>query len=180
MLKLLNNIGIVGAVLAAVADLAFVLIMVLGVQINTKLSSIIIFSVVNALVGIMINILLRYQGKKYAELENTELCNKFYDKQVREKKYLPIGWWMALSSLKDILVKGVTTSFSIFGMIYLSIEGSKNPIQILMTIATLIMFACFGLIAMNGAYERFYNVQIPFMEMKIKDKKENESNVENR
>lgn len=179
MLKLLNNIGIVGAILAAIADLAFVIIMVLGVQINAKLSSIIIFSVVNALVGIMINILLRYQGKKYAELENTDLCNKFYNKQVREKKYLSIGWWMALSSLKDILVKGVTTSFSIFGMIYLSIEGSKNPIQILMTIATLIMFACFGLIAMNGAYERFYNVQIPFMEMKIKEK-EKESNVENR
>lgn len=170
MLKLLNNIGIVGAILAAVADIVFVLIMVLGVQINAKMSSVVIFSVVNALVGILINILLRYQGKKYAELENTEICKKYYNKQVKEKKYLSIGAWMALNSVKDILVKGVTTSFSIFGMIYLSIEGSKNPIQILMTFATLVMFACFGLMAMNSAYERFYNVQIPYMEMKIKER----------
>lgn len=170
LLKLLNNIGIVGAILAAVADIAFVLIMVLGVNIDVDLNAIIIFAVINALIGLLINILLRYQGKKYAELENEELCRKFYDKKVKEKKHLTIEKWMAVKVIQDFLVKGVTTAFSIFGVIYISIQGSKNPIQILITLATLILFACFGLIAMNSAYTRFYNVQVPYMNQQIQER----------
>lgn len=174
LLKLLNNIGIVGSILAAIADIAFVLIMVLGVKIETSLTSVIIFAVVNALIGILINILLRYQGKKYAEIENEELCKKFYNKQIKEKKRLTIGKWMAVKTTEDIIIKGCTTTFSIFGIIYISIEGSKNPIQILITFTTLVLFACFGLMAMNGAYERFYNVQIPYMLLKISEREAEE------
>lgn len=172
LLKLLNNIGIVGAILAAIADIAFVLIMVLGVQINVQTNAIVIFAIVNALIGILINILLRYQGKKYAEIENDELCKKFYNKKVREKKHLTIGKWMALKTAEDFVIKGAAAAFSIFGIIYISIQGSKNPIQILITIATLILFACFGLISMNSAYERFYNIQVPYMKLEIEKREQ--------
>lgn len=185
LLKLLNNIGIVGAILAAIADIVFVLIMVLGVQIDVDIKATIIFAVINALIGILINILLRYQGKKYAEIENEELCKKFYNKQVKEKKYMSMTKWMILNSAIDIVIKGATTAFSIFGIIYISIQGSKNPIQILITIATLILFACFGLISMNSAYERFYNIQIPYMSIQIQNRENNkkskgDSNANNR
>lgn len=169
-MHLLNNIGIIGAILAAVADIIFVMIMVFGVQIDVEMTSMIIFAVVNALIGILINVLLRYQGQKYAEIENEDLCNRFHNKQVREKKYLSMGRWMTLKTIEDFLIKGITTSFSIFGLIYISVAGSKNPIQILITVATLILFACFGLMGMNSSYCRFYNVQIPFMEMKIDER----------
>lgn len=172
-MKLLNNIGIVGAVLAAVADIVFVIIMVLGVHVDAEMSAIVIFAVVNALIGILINILLRFQGKKYAEIENEELCKLFYNKRVKEKKYISMNAWMTLKSLEDFIIKGVTTAFSIFGIIYISITGSKNPIQILITVASLILFACFGLIGMNSAYERFYNVQVPYMELKVKYRENN-------
>lgn len=170
LLKLLNNIGIIGAILAAVADLVFVIIMVLGVHVDAEFSAIIIYAVVNALIGLLINVLLRYQGQKYAELENVELCKRYYNKRIKEKSYLSIGAWMGLKTLQDVVVKGTTTAFSIFGIVYISITGSKNPIQILLAIATLILFACFGLIAMNSAYTRFYNIQIPYMKMKLGDK----------
>lgn len=174
LLKLLNNIGIVGAVLAAVADIVFVIIMVVGVDIKANLTSVIIFAVINALVGILINFLLRYQGKKYAEIENDELCKKFYNKKVKEKKYISMGIWMTLHTIKDFIIKGCTTAFSIFGIVYISIQGSKNPIQILMTFATLILFACFGLMSMNSAYVRFYNIQVPYMKLQIEVREQNE------
>ena len=176
LLKVLNNVGIVGSVLAGIADIIFVVIFVVGMKIEMKRSAAIIFSVINALIGILINILLRYQGQKYAEIENEEICNKFYRKKVREqKRHLSMGAWQLLKSIKDIVVKGCTTSFSICGLVYLSIEGSKNPIQILITLVTLVMFACFGLMNMNSSYCRFYNVQIPYMELKIKEKGDKEN-----
>lgn len=170
LLKLLNNIGIVGAILAAIADIVFVMIMVFGVQIDVSLHSIIIFATINALIGIFINVMLRYQGQRYAELENDEICKKYYNKKVREKKYLSMNTWMILQTIKDFVIKGVTTAFTIFGVIYISIQGSKNPVQILITIATLILFACFGLVGMNSAYTRFYNIQIPYMQLKIEER----------
>lgn len=171
LLKLLNNIGIIGAILAAIADIVFVIIMVLGVKVEANLSAIIIFAIVNALIGILINILLRYQGQKYAEIENEELCTKYYNKRIKEKKYISMGTWMVLKTIQDFIIKGGTTAFSIFGIVYISITGSKNPIQILMTIATLLLFTCFGLIGMNSAYGRFYNIQVPYMEMKLNERK---------
>ena len=175
LLKLLNNIGVVGAILAAIADRVFVIIMVLGVHVSADFNAIIIYAVVNALIGLLINVLLRYQGQKYAESENEELCTRYYNKRVKERKYLSMGAWTTLKTIQDVLVKGCTTAFSIFGVIYISITGSKNPIQILLTLATLILFACFGLIAMNGAYTRFYNVQVPFMLKELEERKEEQS-----
>lgn len=177
-MKLLNNIGIVGAILAGVADLIFVLIMVFGVHVDAEFSAIIIYAIVNALIGLLINVLLRYQGQKYAELENAELCKKYYNKCIKEKKYLSIGAWMALKTVQDVAVKGSTTAFAIFGVIYISITGSKNPIQILLTLCTLVLFACFGLMAMNSAYTRFYNVQVPYMQNHIRENPEKNTELE--
>lgn len=166
LLKLLNNIGVIGAILAALADIVFVVIMIVGVNIHADMKSIVIFAVVNAMIGILISVLLRYQGQKYAEIENEELCKKFYNKKARrKKKYISMGVWMTLKTIQDIIIKGCTTAFSIFGMIYITIQGSKNPIQLLITLATLVLFACFGLIGMNSAYCRFYNIQVPHMQI---------------
>lgn len=169
LLKILNNIGIVGVILTSIADIIFVIIFVVGVEMNVSLNSTIIFAIINAVVGVIINILLRFQGQKYAEIENKDLCDKFYRKKVKESKfYLSMGAWQILKAFTDIIIKGGITVFSIFGIVYISIEGSKNPIQILITIANLALFICFGLINMNSSYYRFYNVQVPYMELKTK------------
>lgn len=173
LLIVLNNIGIIGAIMAGIADIIFVIIFVVGVKIDIKINSIILFAVVNSLIGLLINILLRYQGIKYAEIENQETVSKYYNKIVEEnKKPLELGTWQLIQGLKDFLIKGLLTVFSIFGVIYISIEGSKNPIQILITLASLILFTCFGLISMNNSYDRFYNIQLPYMEIEIKKRSE--------
>lgn len=176
LLKILNNIGVVGAVLAAIADIIFVIIMVVGVKVDVELKAIIIFAIVNALIGILINVLLRYQGQRYAELENAELCTRYYNKRIKEKKYLSMHAWMALKAAQDFIMKGGGTAFSIFGIVYISVTGSKNPVQILITLVTLVLFACFGLIGMNAAYTRFYNVQIPYMHHKLEERERAQNN----
>lgn len=179
LIKILNNIGIVGSILAGIADLIVVIIFVVGIHMQENMTANIVFAIVNAVIGVLINVLLRYQGQRYAELENEQLVTQYYKHKVdKEKRHLPLAWYNTLSIIKDVAVKGVTTTFSIIGVVYISIEGSKNPIQILITIVTLIMFACFGLISMNNAYCRYYNVQIPYMQkiLKIREEKENAVN----
>ena len=178
LLKVLNNIGIVGSIFAAIADIVCVIIFVYGIHIDIKIHSMVIFAVVNAVIGILINALLRYQGQKYAEIENEDLCKKFNKRKAeKKKKYTSMAVWSGVSLVKDILVKGCIAAFSIAGSIYISIEGSHNPIMILMSIVTLLLFACFGLVSMNSAYCRFYNVQVPHMEIEI-NKRENKSKGE--
>lgn len=169
LVKILNNIGIIGSVLAAIADMIFVIIFVIGIDIHADMTACLVFAIVNALIGVLINILLRYQGQKYAEIENEETCNKFYHKQVKTRKYMPFGLWQFLQSIKDLFVKGCTATFSVCGALYLTIEGSKNPIQILITLVTLVLFTCFGLMGMNKSYTRFYNIQLPYMEKEIEE-----------
>ena len=179
LLKILNNIGFVGAILAGLADLIFVVIFVIGIEFKQEFKASVVFAIVNAIIGILINTLLRYQGQKYAEIENEELCNKFYRKKVEEnKKHISMAKWNVFSIIKDFLIKGLTTTFSICGLIYISIEGSKNPIQILITIISLILFTCFGLISMNTSYYRFYNIEVPYMELKLKEIGEKENVID--
>ncbi len=160
------------------ADIIFITIIVVGINIKVEPKANIIYSVINGCIGVMINILLRYQGKHYAELENEELCKLYHNKKIKEAKHpIPIELWEVFCAFKDIFTKGCTTTFTIFGLIYISVEGSKNPIQILITIGTLILFICFGLINMNSAYCRFYNKQIPYMELKIKERSEKENGI---
>lgn len=178
MIKILNNVGIIGSILAGIADIICVIIFVIGVKIEQELTASILFGCINAFIGVLINILLRYQGQRYAELENQKLLNDFYaDKIKKEKKHLSMGWWFALKTIQDIIFKGCTTAFSICGIIYISITGSKNPIQILITFFTLILFACFGFINMSSSYNRFYNVQIPYMNKILNKKGEKENAV---
>ena len=176
LLTVLNNIGIIGAILASVADIVFVIIFVVGVNINIDMKSAVLFAIINSLIGLLINILLRYQGIKYAEIENQEIVDKFYSKKIEDnKKPITIELWQTLQGIKDFFIKGITTVFSIFGIIYISIQGSKNPIQLLITLSSLILFACFGLISMNSSYKRYHNLQIPYMKLKIKEKEDIEN-----
>lgn len=176
LLKILNNIGIIGSILAGLAEIVFVIIFILGVEIDVSSETAILFAIVNGLIGLLISILLRYQGIKYAELENKELVEKFYRKKVKEltKEPLSVELWQVLNGLKDFILKFGFTVFLIYGVIHITIQGSKNPIELLIALVSLILFACFGLISMNNAYDRYYNLQVPYMEMKVKEMEEQE------
>lgn len=172
LLSVLNNVGWIGAILAAIADVIFVIITIVGIDLEMGPIGVILYSTVNACIGVLISVLLRYQGKHYAELENECLVEQYFHKEVKERKHMSMGKWMVCQSIKDILIKGGITAFMLFGTTYIVIVGTHNPIQILITLFTLVLFACFGLVAMNSAYCRYYNVQVPIMEKYIEEHKE--------
>ena len=178
-MTLLNNVGIIGAALAGVVDIIAVIIFVFGVNIEQDMTSNTIYAIINAFVGVLINVLLRYQGQKYAEIENEEVRKKYYAKKIeKEKHHLPLGWYNALNAVKDIVIKGCSAAFSVAGVIYISIQGTHAPVMILITIATLVLFTCFGLMGMNKSYCRYYDVQIPYMEKIIKEREENNNGLD--
>lgn len=179
LMKLLNNIGIVGAILAGIVDLIVVIIFVFGVDIKQDMTSNIIYATINAFIGVLINSLLRYQGQKYAEIENQEVRRQYYKKKVKKsKKHISLALYNVIGILKDVFVKGASAAFCVTGIIYLSIQGTHNPIQILITLATLILFACFGLISMNSSYCRYYDIQVPYMVKIILEKEETEDGTD--
>lgn len=181
LMKLLNNIGVIGSILAGLVDIVVVIIFVLGIDIEQDMLSTIIYAVINALVGVLINSLLRYQGQKYAEIENEEIRKIYYRKKIQKsKRHLSLVWYNVIGIAEDVIMKGASATFAVAGVIYISIKGSKNPIQILITLATLILFACFGLISMNKSYCRYYDVQIPYMEKIISEREEIENGADKR
>lgn len=174
LMNILNNIGTICAIFCAIADIVLVTIFVVGVNVERDTASIISFSVSNAVFGLLINVFLRYQGQKYAEIENGEIISKYYKKKAKETKYRSIKVWSAIQVIKDVIIKGVFLSASIFCTFYISIKGSGNIVLILIAIVSMLMFICFGLIGMNSAYNRFYNIDLPYMKLKIEEKGEEE------
>lgn len=178
-MKILNNIGVIGSILSAMADIIFVVIFTVGFTLKVNIQYSIMFSCIHGAIGIIINTLLRYQGQKYAEIENEELLSKFYRKEVKEKKYISMKKWTITKIIIDIFIKGLSVSFICFGFVYISIQGSHEPVHILISLATLLMFGCFGLVSMNSSYTRYYNIQVPYMEMKLEEKQKNEEEQKN-
>lgn len=178
-MRLLNNIGIVGAILAGIVDLIVVIIFVFGIDIKQDLTSNVIYAGINAFIGVLINVLLRYQGQKYAEIENEDIRELYYKEKVRkEKHHISLTAYNVLNVVKDVFVKGASAAFCVFGVIYISIQGTHNPIQILITLATLILFACFGLISMNNSYCRYYDIQVPYMEKIIQEREASDNGTD--
>ena len=69
-----------------------VIVFTVGVEIDISMSSNIMFACINAIIGVIINSLLRYQGQKYAEIENEEIQQTFNEiKLLLEKRnYLAV------------------------------------------------------------------------------------------
>lgn len=181
LMKLLNNIGVIGAILAGVVDIILVIVFVFGIEFQQDTMSTVVYAITNAFVGVMINVLLRYQGQKYAEVENEEIRKKYYREKIkRNEKHLTLLQYNIINGAIDVIMKGASAAFAVAGYIYIAVKGSRNYIQILITLATLILFGCFGLISMNKSYCRYYDVQIPYMELYISKQEVNENGTDKR
>lgn len=97
LLKLLNNIGVVGSIIAGVADIIFVIIFVLGVNIQAETNSIVIFSVINSVIGVLINVLLRYQGQNMLKLKRGYLFQVLSRESKKKRKHLSMTWWQVIN-----------------------------------------------------------------------------------
>ena len=164
ILPVLNYIGIIGAVIMAIAYIVIVFVLINGFKAEALLQTT-VFACVNAAVGFIIMQFLKYQGESFAKMlpENKEVMERYYKTKTKDKKLHSITYFWVTTVIKDIIVKCVTLGLTTIGIIYIVIQGSNDYNLLLLALVNLLMFICFGFISLNNAYEFFNNKHVPYM-----------------
>lgn len=178
---LLLYIGTIGAIIMTICYIITVFILVFGFQVHQEhLKQSIIFAVTNGIVGFLIMQMLKIQGVDFAKNENKELIenyNKLVLNQVKFKKvkFYSIKWYWFKSVIIDIISKVSMVVFTSFSLIYIVIEGSQDYSLLLLALVNLLMFICFGLLALVNSYDWYNNNHVNFMKHQIELKGENKN-----
>ena len=164
ILPILNYIGIIGAVIMAIAYIVIVFVLINGFKAEALLQTT-VFACVNAAVGFIIMQFLKYQGESFAKMlpENKEIIERYYKTKTKDKKLHSITYFWVTTVIKDIIVKCATLGITTIGIIYIVIQGSNDYNLLLLALVNLLMFVCFGFISLNGAYEFYNNKHVPYM-----------------
>lgn len=170
LINLLKYIGIMGASICSFAYIIVVVVLIQGFKIEQTAQTI-IFAVVNAIVGFIIMQFLKVQGEQFAKNkeENKPIISEYYNSKTKDKKLHSMKYYWITSVLKDIFTKVVTVFISTVGIVYIVVVGSNDWNLLMLALVNLLLFICFGLLALNNAYEFFNNRHIPYMLAKINE-----------
>lgn len=169
---ILSYVGAIGAGFMSVAYIIVVFVLIEGFQ-ATVIFNTLLFAAVNAIVGFIIMQFLRVQGVSFAKLlpENEELIKEYYSTKTKDKKPHSMQFYWTTSIAKDIFTKCLGVAITSAGLIYIVIQGSNDWNLLLLAVVNLIMFICFGFLALTNAYEFFNNKFVPYMKEKIDETK---------
>ena len=168
----LSYVGAIGAGLMCIAYIIVVFVLIRGFH-ATVIFNTLLFAAVNAIVGFVIMQFLKVQGVSFAKLipENDKIIKEYYSTRTKDKKPRSMQFYWTTSIIKDIFTKCISVAITSAGLIYIVIQGSNDWNLLLLAIVNLIMFICFGFLALVSAYEFFNNKFIPYMEEKIDETK---------
>lgn len=166
----LTYVGAIGAVLTSVAYMVMVVVLIKGFQ-HQQTTQTIIFAVANAAVGMVIASFLRYQGTSFAKSlpENQKVIKDYYQNKTKDKKNHSLNFFWITSTIKDILFKGCSVAASTLGLIYIVIIGSNDWSLLGIAVVNLLLFICFGLLALNQAYDYYNNIYVNYMTERINE-----------
>ena len=168
---ILQYVGVIGATLMSIMYIITVVILIIGFKAQS-IQNTIVFAIINAIVGLIIMQFLKIQGISFAKNlpENIEIIKQYYNTKTKDKKIQSIKYYWTSSLIKDFISKGLSIAFTTAGIIYIVIVGSNDYTLLLLALANLILFICFGLLALNNAYEFYNNKHVPYMQEMIKNK----------
>lgn len=168
-------IGTIGAIITAVAYIITIFILIFGFKAEKVLETT-IFAIITAAIGVVIMQMLKFQGVSFAKEipEYKELEKKYYNTKTKDKKLHSMKYYWITSGLKDVLLKATMLAGSTIGIIYVVIEGSRDYKLILLAVENLLLWICFGLLAMKKAYDFYINNQVPYMKAKLAEVKKEE------
>ena len=171
---LLQYVGAIGAGIMSVAYIVITFILVNGFEYHQTAQTF-VFTLVNAVVGFIIMQFLKIQGESFAQHlpENAAIIKEYYNTETKDKKVHSIKFYWITSVLKDVFSKCLSLAFTTFGLIYIVIQGSNDYQLIWLAIVNLMMFICFGLLSLNGAYNYYNNKHVPYMLKQLEIIKEN-------
>ena len=168
---ILQYVGVIGAILMSIMYIIMVVILIIGFKAQS-IQNTIVFAIINAIVGLMIMQFLKIQGISFAKNlpENIDIIKQYYNTKTKDKKIQSIKYYWTTSLSKDFISKGLSIAFTTAGIIYIVIVGSNDYTLLLLALVNLILFICFGLLALNNAYEFYNNKHVPYMQEMIKNK----------
>lgn len=176
----LVNSGLILAIVSGGIHIALIVILVDGFERNLEDSKLLLFSALNALFVVLISLFMRSQGIQYAKNEptNIKLIEELRDlraKDTKNKWILPIEFYMTFQLLKDIIVKGLGVSLTLYYSITIVIEGINDDRYILMAITSTVAALGFGMFDMVKSYEKYNDSHVKYLKNKIaKEKQKNE------
>ena len=168
---ILQYVGAIGASLMSIMYIITVVILIIGFKAQS-IQNTLVFAIINAIVGLIIMQFLKIQGISFAKNlpENIEIVKQYYNTKTKDKKIQSIKYYWISSLIKDFISKGLSVAFTTAGIIYIVIVGSNDYTLLLLALVNLILFICFGLLALNNAYEFYNNKHVPYMQEMIKNK----------
>lgn len=168
---LLQYVGAIGAAIMSVMYLIVIVVLIVGFEAHS-LKNTTIFSLINAVVGLIIMQFLKIQGISFAKNlpENQTLIKEYYGTVTADKKFKNINSFMIRSTIRDVLIKGLSFIVSSIGIIYIVIQGSQDYTLLLLAVVNILMFLSFGILSMNSAYEFYNNYHVPYMKEQLKNK----------
>lgn len=171
---LLTYVGIIGAALTSVAYIILMFVLIKGFKYEQTVQTI-VFAVVNAAVGLIIANFLKYQGISFAKdlPENQDIIKEYYGTRTKDKKNHSLSFFWITSIIKDIFTKGCSVAATTMGLIYIVIIGSNDWSLLLLASVNLILFICFGMLALNKAFDYYNNHYIEYMRDRINEAKAN-------
>jgi hypothetical protein len=171
--------GIIGSAISAVAYLIVTYVIVVGFESAVDQEKQILFATLGALVGLIITSALRSQGITFAskEEESMEVMKEYYELINRKKtiKQLhTIKYFVIVSTIKDVITKGITIGVSTWFIMYIFMEGNGDFSLFALTVSNIFMFAGFGLVALSKSYDKYNNEHIPVIKSIIERLKTDE------
>lgn len=168
---ILQYIGAIGATIMSIMYMILVIVLIVGFEAH-NIQQVLVFAVINAVVGLIIVMFLKIQGVSFAKNlpDNIKIIEEYYNTRTKDKKLKTISQYFITSTIRDILFKGVSIIISTSCIIYIVIQGSNDYSLLLIAVANLLMFICFGLLALNNAYEFYNNYHVPYMIEQINNK----------
>ena len=168
---LLQYVGAIGAAIMSIMYIIVIVILIIGFE-SHDLKNTILFSLINAVVGLIIMQFLKIQGISFAKNlpDNQKLIKEYYGTRTNDKKLKNINQYLISSTIRDVIVKGIGLVISSVGIIYIVIQGSHDYTLLLLAVVNLFLFISFGILSMNSSYEFYNNYHVPYMKEQLKYK----------
>lgn len=164
--------GSIGAIISAVAYIIITVVLVLGFETQMEMDKQILFSIIGAVDGLLITLMLRSQGIALAknEDESKKVMAEYYqviNKTKKSKKLHTITYYYIKDFIIDIFVKAGVIALTTSLMLYIFMDGSGDFGLIGLAISNILMFACFGIIALSKFYSLYIEQHIPVIKERI-------------
>jgi len=167
----LKFVGFIGAIIMCIAYIVLTFTMIIGFTYEQTTQTI-VFAIINALVGFLVTILLAVQGISLAKEtpDYKAIRAQYVGTKTKDKKNHSMVYFWVTTVAKNLIFKGGSVALTTYAIIKIVIMGSNDWNLLLLALVNLLMFICFGLLALDGAYTYVLESYIPYMKDKLNER----------